>query len=331
MCSRSEAKRRHRRGTGGSPWGGLALFVYGEGHADHAALSPRRRPAGPPLLRVAATGSRFSFEWDGTGTSAGASARFGPFHPADPVSQPRGMSQLTLVRHGQAAAFSEDSDRLTELGQRQAARLGEYWVEQGVTFDTVICGALRRHRQTEQGVAEAFRRAGKPWPDVELDPGWNEYDAGAIMAGLRPVLQERDPRFRKLAADAEAAAGGPERNRYFQRSLEALMDVWVAGELTPEHPGFESFADFHSRVMAARQRIFDGPGGRSVAVFTSGGPIGVNVQAAMGAEKDHALRVNWRVRNASLSEFVFSASRLSFDSFNRLPHLSGHPELVTFR
>jgi broad specificity phosphatase PhoE len=58
------------------------------------------------------------------------------------------MSQLIVVRHGQAAAFSEDSDRLTPLGERQAAVLGEYWVKRGVSFDEVIVGGLRRHAQT---------------------------------------------------------------------------------------------------------------------------------------------------------------------------------------
>ncbi|HKP59908.1 MAG TPA: phosphoglycerate mutase family protein, partial [Polyangiales bacterium] len=94
------------------------------------------------------------------------------------------MGRLLLIRHGQAAAFTDDSDRLTELGQRQAAVLGEYFVAQKLEVDAVIKGSLRRHAQTEAGVAAAYQRAGLRWPEASERPDWNEYDAGAIMSTL---------------------------------------------------------------------------------------------------------------------------------------------------
>jgi broad specificity phosphatase PhoE len=65
-------------------------------------------------------------------------------------------------------------------------------------------------------------------------------------------------------------------------------------------------------------------------LFTSGGPIGVLVQTALNAPDRAFLEVNWRVRNCSVSEFVFSADRLSLDSFNTIPHLTDD-RLRTFR
>ena len=53
------------------------------------------------------------------------------------------------------------------------------------------------------------------------------------------------------------------------------------------------------------------------------------VQTALGAPARSFLDVNWRVRNCSISEFVFSRDRLSLDSFNTLPHLD--PALHTYR
>jgi broad specificity phosphatase PhoE len=70
--------------------------------------------------------------------------------------------------------------------------------------------------------------------------------------------------------------------------------------------------------------------GRRVAAFTSGGPIGVAVQIALNAPDRAGLEVNWRVRNCSLTEFLFSGERLSLDSFNAIPHLED-PALRTFR
>ena len=52
------------------------------------------------------------------------------------------------------------------------------------------------------------------------------------------------------------------------------------------------------------------------------GPIGVCVQLAVDAPASSAVQLNWRVKNASLTEIVFSSlQRLSLDSFNTLPHL----------
>jgi broad specificity phosphatase PhoE len=228
------------------------------------------------------------------------------------------MSQLVMVRHGQAAAFSHDSDRLTELGERQAAVLGEYWVQNGVEFDDVVVGSLRRHAQTEAQVAAAYARAGKAWPKARIDAGWNEYDAGGVSQ-LAPALAERDPAFAKLAADYQANAASPDRNRYFQRMFEVLMSSWVAGE--SQSDAVESFEAFHGRVAVAFDTVLRAEGSRRVVVFSSGGPIGVTVQRSLRAPKSVALELNWRVRNASLTEYVFGRDRLSLDYFNAIPHL----------
>jgi broad specificity phosphatase PhoE len=239
------------------------------------------------------------------------------------------MSQLTLIRHGQAAAFTPDSDRLTDLGRRQAQKLGEYFVASGVQFDDVFSGTLQRQVETEQIVAEVFLGSGKAFPEVRRLPGWNEYDAGAIMGKLAPLLAARDPGFARLMEEFRARAQAGDRNRYFQRMLEALMECWVGAEITPE--GVETFQAFHARVQDARGEILGRAGSRQVAVFTSGGPIGVCVQLALQAPKAIALQLNWRVKNGSLTEIVFSGTnRLSLDSFNAIPHLDTE-ELRSFR
>jgi broad specificity phosphatase PhoE len=245
------------------------------------------------------------------------------------ASQPLAMSQLTLIRHGQAAAFSPDSDRLTELGRRQAEKLGEYLVARGVRFDGVHSGTLRRHLETEQIVGQVYRDAGLGWPQASRQQGWNEYDAEAIIAQLGALLAERDGDYARLVDEFASRADAPDRNRYFQRMFEALMEQWVRGDVSAE--GVEQFVAFHDRVRLARAAILGGPGGRSVAVFTSGGPIGVCVQLALEAPPHVAVKLNWRVKNGSFTEFSFSSGgRLSLDSFNAVPHLDA-AELLSFR
>ena len=65
------------------------------------------------------------------------------------------MGTLYLVRHGQASFGAADYDQLSELGQRQAERLGAYWAERGQGFDAVLMGSLKRHAQTWAGIARA--------------------------------------------------------------------------------------------------------------------------------------------------------------------------------
>jgi broad specificity phosphatase PhoE len=238
------------------------------------------------------------------------------------------MSQLILIRHGQAAAFSADSDRLTELGRRQAEALGRHYAALSMRVDEVVTGGLNRQIETEQIVGGVMREAGLGWPEARRVPGFSEYDAGSIMGTLAPVLAGRDDNYAKLASDFRERSQAPDRNRFFQRMLEALMDQWISGAVSA--PGVETFEEFHARVSSAREEILEAPGSRTVAVFTSGGPIGVCVQLALRSPREVALRLNWRVKNGSLTEFMFSTGgRLSLDCFNATPHLSA--ELQSFR
>jgi len=95
-----------------------------------------------------------------------------------------------------------------------------------------------------------------------------------------------------------------------------------------QSPDIESWRGFSGRVRRAIRNIIGAEGtSRRVVVFTSGGPIGLTVQTVVGAPDAMALELNWRIRNCSLTEFVFSGGRISLDSFNATPHLNE----VTFR
>lgn len=230
------------------------------------------------------------------------------------------MSSLTLVRHGQASFFAADYDRLSELGQRQAALLGEHWARRGLAFDEVFTGPRSRQRQTAEIVGEAYRRAGLPWPEPVLLPELDEYDLGGLVEKLIPDLVARDPGFGDLVEGYRRSEGERERVRTFQRMFEALLREWQAGTVGGE--GVESWLAFRERVRRGLDRIRERPGGgRQVAAFTSGGFIGTAVQLALAAPDTVALEVNWRVRNGSLTEFIFTRDRLTLDSFNAVPHL----------
>ena len=239
------------------------------------------------------------------------------------------MSRLCAVRHGQASFFAEDYDKLSAMGERQARILAEYWIHRGDTFDEAYAGTLNRQQRTAQVVAETYREMGLDFPEFTVDPAFNEYDADNIMDCLLPELCERDERIRMLKADFDAAGQSRERYKTFHRLLEAVMAEYIARDNHAE--GYESWAAFSARVRGGLERILKAEGsGRCVAVFTSGGVIGLFVQTCLRAPDIAAAELNWRIHNCSLTEFTFTPNRFTLDTFNHVPHLND-VELLTYR
>ena len=239
------------------------------------------------------------------------------------------MSTLYLVRHGQASFLQDDYDQLSPLGVEQSRQLGSHWIENNIQIDEAYSGSLKRQLQTAAVVGESYRQAGQHWPEVQVLEGLNEYDGDRVMEDLRAELAERHDHVRVLSEEYEHAVTEHERYRTFHRLLEALMRFYIAGDY--ESRGFETWRQFHDRVTAALAHIRSSQRrGRQVAVFTSGGPIGVSVQSTLQAPEQQAGELNWRVHNASVTLFTFTTDRISLDQFNSIAHLTSR-EMRTYR
>jgi broad specificity phosphatase PhoE len=238
------------------------------------------------------------------------------------------MSTITLVRHGQATPFDKITDRLSPIGEEQARKLAQYWLRYDVRFDEVYTGPLVRQQRTAEIVAEGYREAGAEFPAIQMKSEFKEYDADGILTKLAPALAARNPEFRKLVDLFEEKRDDPDRNRYFQKMFESLMTIWLQGHI--HLPDVESWLSFSSRVERGLKQIIQGGSKRRIAVFTSGGPIGVAVQIAIDAAESSVLELNWRVRNCSITELIFNRDRLTLDWFNSIPHLD-ETHLRTYR
>ncbi|MFB9994680.1 histidine phosphatase family protein [Deinococcus oregonensis] len=239
------------------------------------------------------------------------------------------MSELLLVRHGQATPFEADTDQLSALGEAQARAAGIHLASAGLQPTDVICGPLVRQRESARlaHAAAAQLGTGGEWPAISSDPRLAEYDGDGLMQHLAPVLAAQNPEFAALLDAFEQRRDTPERNRHFQRMLEPLTDAYLRGEVT--HAEVEAWADFRGRVRSFLRDLLAGPSGRTVLLFTSGGVIGVTVAAVLQAPDASALALNWRVRNASLTRLTYGGGRASLDSFNETGHLT--PELQSWR
>jgi broad specificity phosphatase PhoE len=230
------------------------------------------------------------------------------------------MSVLTLVRHGQASFFADDYDKLSELGEKQAALLGDHWARRGAVFDEIYHGPRKRQARTAEIVGECYRRAGQPWPEPIALPELDEYDLNGLTDKLIPELMAKDARFGELVQAYQQSNGDAKRTASFQRMFEVLLRHWQSLPHTVD--GIETWLAFRNRVQRGLDHIRSRPGtGRRIAAFTSGGFIGTAVHLALGSHAASALEVNWRVRNCALTEFIFSRDRLTLDSFNTVPHL----------
>jgi broad specificity phosphatase PhoE len=239
------------------------------------------------------------------------------------------MSRLFLVRHGQASFLEQNYDKLSTLGERQARLLGEYWAKRGRVFDRVISGPRIRQQETARLAGQACRDAGGSWPEISIMKEFDEYSGEAVMDASLPALAEQDASVRELRQAFLNAANSREKHRTFQRLFEVVIGRWAAGEIHVEN--VEAWPEFSARVQRGLAQIAASSGrGEQVAVFSSGGPVGVTMQRALNLASADTLRVAWMAVNGSYSEFIFSGDRFTLSSFNAVSHLDG-PGLITYR
>ena len=220
------------------------------------------------------------------------------------------MALLLLARHAQASFGSGDYDRLSDLGHRQAAWLGEYFAARGLRFARVHTGTLRRQVDTASGVLAAM---GAETTTVERDAGLNEYEAEALF---RAHLKGQDP-YALQRADYRA----------YWRAFRDAMLAWAANGL-PDVP--ETWERFGQRMQTAVARACEGTGRDDVVlVVSSGGAIARLLSDVLQAPAATAIELNLQMRNSAFCELIVGASGMRLLNYNSLPHLD-NPERREF-
>jgi broad specificity phosphatase PhoE len=239
------------------------------------------------------------------------------------------MGRLILVRHAQASFLSHNYDELSPLGETQARLLGEYWARRMVAFDRVCSGPAVRHRHTAQLCREAYRRIGLDFTELLVMKAFDEFQGDAVLSGSLPQLLAHNETIRALHDAMQKASRDTEKRSTFQRLFEAVIAMWVTGEI--ELQDVEPWQEFCNRVNRGLSDFLAKCAKGEVAViFTSGGPLSIAVQRALHLSVQDTLRVSWMSRNCSISEFLFSSDRFMLSSFNSFPHLDDD-SLLTYR
>ena len=213
------------------------------------------------------------------------------------------MGNLYLVRHGQASFGADDYDQLSELGTRQSVRLGQYLAEKSLQFEAAYTGSLKRHTQTLDGIRTGLDNAASLGP-THAWPGLNEYDGEAVIKAIAPHPLQRPTT--------------PELYREHFRMLRDGLTQWMNGVLSPK--GMPTYDAFVGGVTSALDHIRKQHTG-NVLVVSSGGPISTAVGHLLGTSPETTIELNYRIRNSSLTEFVFTPKRHTLLTYNGLPHL----------
>ncbi len=227
---------------------------------------------------------------------------------------------LLAVRHGRACFGSADYDQLSADGHEQSRRLGAWLVAHDTRFDAVVCGGMRRHRETLQAVVDAYATRGIALPAAETDPDLDEFDHRAVIA----AFVASDPQHPAVLATEGGRSGSP---RDVFALLQAALLRWANGELATSG---ESWRGFRDRTHRAFTRLTARAASGEVLVVSSGGVISQLAQIALDAADARAIELNLSLRNSALCEFHALGDGLRMGSWNGLPHLADSRALWTY-
>jgi len=213
------------------------------------------------------------------------------------------MGSVHLIRHGQASFGSDDYDQLSSIGMQQSTALGMSWEASGWAPTAAIAGSMKRHAQTAIAAIDACGQG----DGYDIDDGWNEYDHLAIANAHDPAARTQDA-------------------KEFQRHLNAALDAWIAGK--GKHD--ETYRDFVDRVMASFGKVVAEAGpSRSIAVFTSGGPIAMVASHLLAGDDSAFQRINDVMINAAVTTVIVGSTGPRLLALNESTHLPR--DLITYR
>lgn len=217
--------------------------------------------------------------------------------------------RLVLVRHGQASLGGQDYDRLSDLGQCQAARTGQRLAAILETRPSLWSGTLRRHRQTVAAVA----------PDsAPIDvSALDEFDTFGLV---RAAVVHADRLGLRRPEDAMLA----DPRTHLQHLLDWFPEVlgaWQEGRLASA--GIDSWVAFRERVMSPLDHWHKAvSAGRSVVVISSAGVISTLVTELAGRDLAWQRQLAIRMYNASVSELRLADDGWRLGAVNCVEHLA---------
>ena len=150
------------------------------------------------------------------------------------------MSNLYLIRHGQASFGEENYDRLSPTGVVQAEIVARQWVNIGRKIDAIYMGSMKRQVDTADALVCAYRDKQMLVPEIIIDTAFDEYDSGSVFEAQLPGMIAEDPSISEKLPDIFS------NRRVFQLLFQEAMNRWVSGDY--DIPEVTSWCGFKQRV-----------------------------------------------------------------------------------
>lgn len=215
------------------------------------------------------------------------------------------MASIYVIRHGQASFGSENYDKLSDLGCRQAEVLGHYLRDCNIHFDAVYSGDLQRQRKT----AELALASQPSQVSHTVDARFNEVRNDEQLEVLSPTVLKENIAVQALVEKGLSAS------KDYQKLIEAVFNYWVSPECN--EPSIQSWAEYSGGVQSALAEVMAAQGsGKTVGIFTSGGTIATIVSHVLGLGSEHAYKYYEPVINCSVTQLFYSGSKVSLSYFN---------------
>ena len=226
------------------------------------------------------------------------------------------MTEIVLIRHGQASYGKANYDKLSDLGEQQSRWLGDYLAINQIDFSDIWRGDMVRHQETAAGILQGINQSASDTStlqssniavdDIAVHPGLNEFDFQAVadaFIGLHP--------------DAKPEENAPRSE--FYRLLKKSMLAWSSGKLDGSALP-ESWQDFQTRVMDTIHAAVNS-GRKRVILSTSGGAIAMAVSQVLGTDAATMVNLNLQIRNTSITQIFANKRGMHLHQFNGIPHL----------
>jgi len=214
------------------------------------------------------------------------------------------MSNIYLIRHGQASFSANDYDQLSTLGIQQATLLSQAFEYKGLSPDVIIRGSMLRHQQTAHHSLTKFSDI-----TIDIDSRWNEYDHQNILGVYNPA-------FSTPQGIREFLANEPQPMKAFKHHFVAAMNQWITSDSNPAYS--ESWLEFNQRIEQALSDVAIKHHGKTVLIYSSGGPISLTACSLSGMKPQHFMTINWSLVNGGITKILnrSGGAKLSLSTLN---------------
>ena len=200
---------------------------------------------------------------------------------------------------------------MSKKGVKQSIALGKRLLKNNISFDQTIIGPLKRHQQTFDGINKGYE--GDLNNPIIIDE-FAENQLMEIAQHFIPKMLNTDKNIKEIFN----AVPFWKRKRKFLEYFNIIAKQWINNELDLSEKGFESYDIFRDRVRVAKSKVSSLMStNKNTMVVSSGGAITGVYAECNSLTVDEIMKLNFKIKNASITLFKKENDTFTLDAFNR--------------